>query len=145
MKQFRIFIALLVCILMTSACGGGGGSDDPQSPQNGYNQSITLSAYGGIQEVTLNGLNSAISSIGSTPSWLVLSPLLYSSGTPSIKIEFQENTGKDERKCNVTILAVSGDKVTLSITQQASGQQGDTDIDGIHNNTTSQPAYAPSL
>ena len=146
MKQLKIY-AILLSILFATACGGDGGGNDQQAsqPPKTYNQSVTLPAKGGTQNVTLNDLKSAVSSVSSSPDWLVISPLFYSSGAPSIKLETQENTTTEERRCNVTIMAASGDKVTLSVTQQASSNQEGTGIDDIHNNTTSQPAYAPSL
>ena len=146
MKQLKIY-AILLNILFVTACGGDGGGNNQQAPQppKTYNQSVTLPAKGGTQNVMLNDLTSAVSSVSSTPDWLVISPQFYSSGAPSIKLETQENTTTEERRCSVTILAAAGDKVVLSVTQQASSNQEGTGIDDIHNNTTSQPAYAPSL
>lgn len=148
MKQMKLYFLFLICLLITYACGGGDGNggNDPQPPTpKVYSQSITLSAEGGTQNVTLSDLSSDVRNVGSTPEWLVVLPQFYSSGAPSIRLEVQANTNAVERKCNVTIQAASGDKVVLSVTQQASSNQEGTDIDDIHNNTTSQPAYSPSL
>ena len=146
-KIVTYMMALLgMCVLM--ACGGGGddsggsggsGGGGGSVPQT-YTQSITIAATGGTQSLKLNNLSSAVSSVSSTPNWLVISPEYYSSGAPSIKLEVQENTSADERKCDVTVLAASGDKVVLTVTQQAG--EG-SDIDDIHNTDTDQPAYAP--
>lgn len=159
MKSIYVYIAVIVSVCMMAACGGGGG-DDSQSPLNPggdygnsakfYYQSITVTAQGGEQSMTLIDLKSAISSIGSTPSWIVISPKQYTSGSPSIKLEVEENKTSSERKCEVTIIAASGDKVSLTVTQQATnGDSGGgnpetgTSIDDPHNEQTDQPAYAP--
>lgn len=147
MKQLKLYAILLLSVLFVTACGGDdNGGDDPKpspSVSKTYSQSVTLPAEGGTQNVTLNDLKSAVSSVGSTPDWLVISRQLYSSGAPSIKLEAQENKTTEERKCSVTILADSGDKVILDVTQQASSKQEGTGIDDFHNHTTTQPAYAP--
>lgn len=88
-------------------------------------------------------MSSAVSSVSSSPSWLVISPQFYSSGAPTLKLEFQENTENQERKASVTVSASSGDKVLLTITQQA-GERKDG-IDDLHSDKTDQPSYAPRL
>lgn len=143
-KIVTYIMALLgMCVLM--ACGGGGDDSGGSSYSGGgsakaYTQSITIAATGGTQSIKLNNLSSAVSSVSATPEWLVISPEYYSSGAPSIKLEVQMNTSADERKCDVTILATSGDKVLLTVTQQAGG---DSDIDKIHDTDTDKPAYSP--
>ena len=161
MKMKRIMsymLALLVMVAM-AACGGGSGDDSGGSGSSGgntggggggsthtpqtYTQSVTLPAKGGEQVVTLSNLSSAVSSVSNTPTWLVISPQFYSSGAPTLKLEFQENEETTERNSTVTVLAASGDKVVLSIVQQAAEVK--TGIDDIHNTPTDQPAYSPEL
>ena len=162
MKQLRIYLLALMGIMVLAACGGGddpvtsggsggssGGGGGTPVPQT-YTQSLTIKAEGGEQTVTLHNLSSAVSSVGSTPDWLIVSPQFYSSGAPTILLVAQENTETSERKCDITLTASSGDKVILSVTQQAaSGGGGGTgggsgnDIDDVHNDQTDQPAYAP--
>lgn len=159
MKAICVYLAAIVSMCMMVACGGGG-SDEPQSPLNPggdngggsspkvYTQSITVPAQGGEQSMTLIDLKSAVSSISSTPAWIVISPKQYTSGAPAIKLEVEENKATTERRAEVTILAVSGDKVVLTVTQQVGGSgsgstAAGTGIDDPHNEQTDQPAYAP--
>lgn len=152
MKRLEIYLIVVLGIILLAACDGGGddgGSTGGTGGNSGggsyipktYNQSVTLPAKGGDLVITLSDLNSAVSSVSSTPTWVVISPQYYSSGAPTLKLEFQENTQIEERKITVTVYASSGDKVLLSIIQQA-GEKKDG-IDDLHNNQTNQPSYAP--
>ena len=154
MKLYKIISCLLMCMLLLAACGGGddsgsssggsgstGGSDGPTTYPQTYSQSVTVSAKGGEQIVTLVDLSTAISSVGNTPDWLVISPQFYTSGAPTLKLEAQENTETSERNAVVSVLASSGDKVSLTVVQEAG--EDHTGIDNIHNEQTDQPAYAP--
>lgn len=150
MKQIRIImIALLgLMVLSSSKCnpdpepfnsgGGGGGTSYPQT----YSQTVTVSAQGGTQTVKLSDLKSAVSSVSTTPTWLVISPQFYSSGAPTIKLEVEPNANTTERECTVSVLATSGDKVQLTV-KQKSGSEPDPSIEDPHNEQTDQPAFAP--
>ena len=160
MKRIELYLIALLSIFVLAACGGGddggntsggngGGSYTPKS----YTQSVTLPATGGEMTVTLSNLSSAVSSVSSTPSWLVITREYYSSGAPTLKIGYEENKDGQERKATVTVTASSGDRVALTITQQATGggsggggTQEDVKkgIEDIHNEYTSQPAYTHS-
>lgn len=152
MRTIKRYFFIQISILLLIACGGGdggntehsslnpGGDNGGGSPQS-YKQSVTISAQGGEQTVTLNNLSSSISSVGSTDSWLVVVPQYYTSGSPTVKLEVEENKTTSERKCDVTIIASSGDKVVLTVTQSAG--EANNNIDDIHNENTDQPAYAP--
>ena len=155
MKRIMSYTFALLVMFALAACGGGDDDDSPISggssgggggstthiPQT-YTQSVTLPAKEGEDVVTLSNLSSSVSSLSGTPSWLVISPQFYSSGTPTLKLEFIENVEPTERSCTVTALASSGDKVVLTITQQAAEVK--KSIEDIHNGTTDRPAYAPS-
>lgn len=152
MKRLEIYLAVVLCFFCLAACGGGGNDGGSSGGSGGgtgggsyipktYSQSVTLSAKKGEQVITLSDLSSAVSSVSSTPTWLVISPQYYSSGAPTLELEFQENTETEERKTTVTVSASSGDKVVLSITQQA-GEKKDG-IDDLHSDKTDQPSYAP--
>lgn len=159
MKKICIYLLSLTAIFVLAACGGGGedsgntgggsgnsgggsSSGGGNTPQT-YTQSVTVPATSGEQVVTLSNLKSSISSVGNAPSWIVISPQYYSSGAPTLKLEYQENTLTTARDCSVTILASSGDKVVLTITQQASETK--SGIDDVHNDPTDQPAFSPKL
>ena len=123
MKRLEIYLAVVLCFFCLAACGGGGNDGGSSGGGTGggsyipktYSQSVTLSAKKGEQVITLSDLSSAVSSVSSTPTWLVISPQYYSSGAPTLKLEFQENTETEERKTTVTVSASSGDKVVLSL------------------------------
>lgn len=153
MKKICIYLLSLTAIFVLAACGGGGGgsstggggnsgasSGGGNAPQT-YTQSVTVPATSGEQVVTLSNLKSSVSSVGNAPSWIVISPQYYTSGAPTLKLEYQENTATTSRDCKVTVLASSGDKVVLTITQQASEVK--SGIDDIHNDPTDQPAFSP--
>jgi uncharacterized membrane protein len=154
MKRIMSYTVALLVMFVFAACGGGGDDDfggsgnsggnsggggSTHSPQT-YTQSVSLPAKGGEQIVTLSNLSSAVSSVSSTPTWLVISPQFYSSGAPTLKLAFQENEESTERNSTVTVLAASGDKVELTIVQQAAEVK--TGIDDIHSTPTDQPAYS---
>ena len=154
MKTIKIYLMVLLGLFVLSACGGGGddaggsggssggGGNNGHVPQ-AYAQSVSIPATSGDQVITLSSLNSSVSSVSSSPSWLVISPQFYSSGAPTLKLVYQENTETQERKAVVTVSASSGDRVVLTITQQA-GERKDG-IDDLHNDKTDQPSYAPQL
>lgn len=160
MKRIELYLIALLSIFVLAACGGGDDGGGNTSGGNGggsytpktYNQSVTLPAKGGEMTVTLSNLSSAVSSVSSTPSWLVITREYYSSGAPTLKLGYEENKDGQERKVTVTVTASSGDRVALTITQQATGESGGggtqedvkKGIEDIRNEYTSQPAYTHS-
>lgn len=152
MKRLEIYLIAVMSLFFLAACGGGGDDGGSTGGSGGgtgggsyipktYSQTVTLPANSGELVITLSDLSSAVSSVSSSPTWLVISPQFYSSGAPTLKLVYQENTETQERKTSVTVLASSGDKVLLTITQQA-GEKKDG-IDDLHNDKTDQPSYAP--
>ena len=142
-RFFKYYLGLMVTLLF-AACGPendngstGGGNNSP-SPQS-YTQSVTLPASGGEQVFTLSDLRSPVSDVDSTPSWLEISPQYYSTGSPTIKLKYEENIELETRDCVITVLASSGDKVILTVTQHAAEVK--RGIENIHNTQTNQQAY----
>ena len=157
MKRIELYLIALLSIFVLAACGGGddggntsGGNGGGNYTPKSYTQSVTLPAKGGDMTVALSSLSSEVSSISNTPSWLVITREYYFSGAPTVKFGFEENKDGQERKATVTVTASSGDKVVLSITQQATGGSGGggtqedvkKGIEDLHDEYTSQPAYA---
>lgn len=144
MKQLNIIVlAIISCLMLTSCPGGGsGGGEDvkPVNPGRDYNESYNIPASGCDEVYHLYKLNSKITSSPSTPSWLTISILSYTSGTPSIKITAQPNPDNTERKCNVVLKAENNDRLTIAITQAKKEVQ--TGIGDVHNNTSGNPAYS---
>lgn len=146
MKTIRIYLIALLGMLFLLSCGGGSDADDNNSgggsTEHTYRQSVTVSSLGGPVTVILNDLKSAVSSVTPTPEWVVVSPQAYSSGAPSLLLEVEENKTTSERQCEVLIVAASGNKVSLTIRQNASsGSETGSGMDTPHNEQTDQPAY----
>ncbi len=147
MKNFKIIVFALFAVLALSACGGDddkvGGT--PTNPVNNegktYQQSATLDAQGTQQTVTLTNLKSKIDDVQNSSNWLTVLISTYSSGSPKIELRATENTSTQQRSVNVTITAVNGDKVILTVTQQGAEEQK-TGIDDSHDITTDKPAYS---
>ena len=134
MKNIRQYLAACIALLMLTAC-----PSDPESETHSYTQDISLPSSASEQLVTLNQLQSAIATVKNSASWLTVEAQSYSSGSPQVKLRSTANTAKSDRKCNVTITATTGDKVTLSVIQQ--GTSEGTGIDDVHNSQTDKPAY----
>ncbi|MBO7120148.1 MAG: BACON domain-containing protein [Bacteroidaceae bacterium] len=134
MKNIKQYLMAGMAILMLTAC-----PSDPESETQSYTQNIVLPSNASEQEVTLTQLHSSISNVQNPVSWLTVEIQSYSSGSPKFKLRSASNTERTERKCNVIITAYSGDKVTLSVTQQ--GVAEGTGIDDLHDSQTDKPAY----
>ena len=133
-KCIRVMLLAVTAMLCLASCG-----DDDET----YTQSVTLSAKGEQQTVTLTNLSARITSVANSNSWLKATADFYNSGSPSLTLSATENTEKSERNGVVTITAESGDKVVLTVTQQAASEeeQEGTGIDDTHNSQSDQPAY----
>lgn len=148
-KIITAYIITLLGMMIIASCGsdngddkgGGKGSESNYVPQT-YTQSVSIDANGGTNSVKLNDLSTSIKSIvkggESSTSWIAISNEAYTSGAPSVLLEVEENNTDSKRTCEVTIIATNGDKVQLTVTQEAGVPKG---IDDIHNNSTDQPAY----
>lgn len=136
MKQLKLYTILLLSVALTVACGP---DPKPKSNSKVYTQSATLTAKGDALKVTLNELNSSISSVNNTANWLTATPQYYTSGHPQIELQATENTTGSERKTEVAVLASSGEKVVLTVMQEAAP----VGIDDMHDEKTDKPAYAP--
>ena len=73
--------------------------------------------------------------------WLTVLISPYSTGSPSLVVSAKENTDTKTRTSTVTVTATSGDKVLLTVTQEAAEEQK-TGIDDSHDITTGKPAYS---
>ena len=144
MKNIKQYILACVALFMLTAC-----PDDTTTTTNESGdtnrEELTLPSNATEQTVTLYKLSSSIQTISSTPSWLKVDKMSYSSGSPQIKLSSEENTAMDERKCNVNIMDISGGKLTLYITQRGFSKEDSEGkgMDDYHNTQTDNPAYSP--
>lgn len=147
MKIIRLYFSFGIALLMLTAC-----TNEPEvNPQRNqellhqeaqtYTQNVALPPNATEQVVTLTQLQTSISMVENTVSWLTVESQAYISGSPQVKLRSINNPAKEERKCSVSITATSGDKVILSVTQQG-GYEG-TGIDDLHESQTDRPAYCP--
>lgn len=145
MKHIRLFSIAVALVALFTACGDDKKEESPLNPVNTegttYNQSITLDASGTQQTVKLTNLTSKIDEVENSNTWLTVLISPYTSGTPSIVVSSDEHTGTTARSGSVTIVAVNGDKVILSVTQKGKEEQK-TGIDDPHDVSTDQPAYS---
>ena len=139
-KLYVILLAIISCVLLTSCPSDGEDIKPGVTPEKEYNESINIPANGYNEVYHLYKLNSKITSIVSTPDWLTVSVLSYSSGYPSIKITALQNSERVERTYTVILYTEKKEKLMLTITQ--AGKEIKNDIGDIHNNTSSKPAYS---
>lgn len=140
MKSIKQYLLACIAVFMLTACSDHNNEEEGQT----YKQDVTLPAIASEQLVTLNHLNSSIETVKNSASWLIVEQQFYSSGSPKVKLRSTDNTDKEERKCNVTITATSGDIVILTVTQQAANEENSegTGIDDLHGTQTDKPAYS---
>ena len=140
MKNIKLYLLSGMALLMLTACSKDTVVEPEPNPVVQTNtQEIVMPPKASEQVVTLTQLNTAISTVENSASWLTVEQLPYESGSPQVKLRStSDNTAKEERKCNVTITATSGDKVIQSVTQQSEG----IGIDDLHGSQTDKPAYS---
>ena len=140
MEKFKLYALTIIAILCMNACGDKKEEIDGRA----FTQEVTLPASESEQTVTITKLSVGIEDIQNSAQWLTVIKQTYTSGSPQVKLGATANTSKDERKCNVTITANSGDKVILAVTQQGKSEEDEegTGIDDIHGTQTDKPAYS---
>ena len=138
MKIIKQNLLLCIALFMLTACS------DKEKDGQAYKQEVTLPSSASELMVTLSSLKSSIETIKDSALWLIVEKQFYSSGSPKVNLRSTENTDETERKSNVTIIATSGDKVILSVTQQGKteGSTEGTGIDDLHGTQTDKPAYS---
>lgn len=140
-KREKIISMLLVVVaIVTMACKCDPDPDEGQT----YQQTEMLPAEKADKTVTLTDLKSAIKDIEYDADWLTVIKQTYTSGSSSLRLTATDNvkdgSSTDARSCIVTVTAISGDKVLLTVTQE--GAERKTGIDDSHDVLTDQPAYS---
>ena len=142
-KRNKIFTLLLAVVAMMTLADC---HHHHETEGNVFQQTVTLPSEKADTTVALDNLKSAIKDDGLEydADWLTVIKQGYTSGSPSLRLIATDNVKDDEstnsRNCTVTVTAISGDKVLLSVTQE--GEERKTGIDDSHDMPTDQPAYS---
>lgn len=149
-------LTFMVCLTAMVMFSCGGGDDDKTSPvpptpskpdtpttQTGkrYTQTCDMVADASETTVTLSGLTAAVSRTSGSASWLSVTPLTYTSGTPKVTVAVTQNLQTSARQQDVTFFAAK-DTLVLTV-RQAFYQGGGTDVNNPNGTYTDQPAYTP--
>ena len=146
-NTFALLLASAAMLLLT-ACGHH--KKEAVEGQT-FRQTYNVAADGGQQTVTLTSLVTSISNIEQGDTWVVATKMSYTSGSPSIRLDIEENTEMQVRQTNITITDNSANKVILTVKQVKPGEtpepnpepeQEKTGIDYPHNTESDQPAYS---
>jgi len=118
MRQIKaIFLSMMSLVLLT-ACPP---DPDPVVESATFQRSLQVSADKGQQTYTATDLKAGISNVQNTSSWLTVTTLAYSSGSPTVQLTYEANTG-DERQVLVTLTDVNNNKLFLTVTQMKAGE-----------------------
>lgn len=96
--------------------GNGGGSSST------YYMDVHLNSSAQSQIIELTNLETSVSKISSSASWLIVSKQPYSSGSPKIKIDATANTSSSSRECKVTVIASDDNEVVITVVQKGHSQ-----------------------
>ena len=126
----KILIAIaLMCTMLLTSCGGGGSDDgggSTPSRTSTYYMDVSMDATAGSQTIILDKLNTNVSTAVSSASWLTPTRQAYTpGGSPKIMIEATANTSTSSRNCTVTITALNGNKVIITVIQKGTSQSSD--------------------
>ncbi len=139
MKNIKKYTIACIAFILLAACS------DHNDDEHIYKQEVTLPSTVSEQLVRINSLSASIDTVKCTVSWLIVEPQpYYSSGSPEVKVRSTVNTNLEERSCDVTITATSGDIVVLTVIQQGTNNENneETGIDDSHGVPTDKPAYS---
>lgn len=142
MKHLMLYILGFVGCVMLTACGGGDSPESVGSTEPNYQQgseTFSIPEEGCETTYTISLFNSQITTVTSTPDWLTITILPYTSGSPSIHISAKENPLNQERGCSV-FMKDGGNTLTLTVTQAASTVVV-SDVE-IKNEVSVNPAYS---
>lgn len=138
MQKIIHSLIFICCILCFMGC-----PDKPEEDTSTYYQDITLPSTEGATSVTLYDVKSGITNIESAAGWISMTAANYSSGYPTVNVQYQANTSSMSRQCIATIHVASGEIVILQINQEAYvAPQEPSGIDDLHNDTSTNPAYS---
>lgn len=138
MQKIIHSLIFICCILCFMGC-----PDKPEIETSTYYEDVTLPSSEGVTSVTLSQVRSGITKIDDPKRWVSLSAANYSSGAPTVNIQYLANTSSMTRQCKATIHVASGEIVILQINQEAYVvPQEPAGIDDLHNDTSTNPAYS---
>lgn len=148
-----IFRTLLFCVwslVVITSCGGDNKDESDPFTDNGkvYAQTMFLPAENANNVIVVfRDLKNEIKEMGGGAEWLMVIKQNYTSGSPAISLTATDNMkdgiSTDARNCTLTVKAVNGDQVVLTVIQEGHQYEAPkTGIDDSHNTPTDQPAYS---
>lgn len=131
MKQFFKSFFLLFAAMTVTSCGGD--NDDPivnpEIPEGGGETEISV-VEKTINGVVAEGMETSVSFTAnenwrakSDVDWIVLSPTQGTASSSKVSISIKENTTTDERKGNVTVETINGNKTIAKVSVSQKGRE----------------------
>ena len=149
MKTFKFLFIILAATLVLTSCESES-DPEPQPPTpttNGkfFSLRCDMPAEASEKTISLTGLTTAITRQvqAISTSWLTVTQLPYTSGTPKVSVACTQNLESSRRVMDIVFLA-NNDKDTLLLTVRqdgSTGGSGDGGIDVPSDTPTDQPAY----
>lgn len=138
-RYISTLCVIVMTLFMLTACG-----DDKTPEGQTYQQTIALPAMNAEQNVLLINLEAEISEVENTATWLTATKQIYTYGSPTLKIVATDNVKEDanteSRSCTLTVTAVSGDRVLLTVMQD--GAKFSSSTEEVHDIQSDEPAYS---
>ena len=119
MKQIKALFLSVMSLVLFTACPDS--TPDTVVEPVTYRRSLQVPAERGQQTYTATDLKVGISNVQNTSSWLTVTPMAYGSGSPTVQLTYEANTG-GERHVLVTLTDVNDNKVLLTVTQLKAGE-----------------------
>ena len=139
MKTWKYMALALVALLSFAACGDDD-EDEPNIPEQGatYTQTLSVSAEGFTQTITLNNLKKEPVVKGET-SWAKVEAIALSNGSVQATMNIAANTTQEARTASLQFVAAPD---TLVLTVYQSTDVSIVDVDTPTDEESNQPALS---
>jgi len=145
MKSMMPLMVVFIALVTIASC------NKKKETNNSFTQTVNVEAEGWQnKEVRVSNLTTAIEGIEQGDTWVTATKMSYTSGSPSIRLDVQANTGTQERQTNI-ITGTDEKRVILTVKQVKPGDTPDENhesehvdygIDDPHDTQSDQPAYS---